>query len=46
MLGTWKARPSGSPLRRCLLLGHRTSLPQALINHPELQWVARKYNVG
>ena len=46
MLGTWKASLPSPLLDYAYSWGTQTSSPQALINHPELQSVARTHNAG
>jgi hypothetical protein len=46
MLITWKANVPAPVLDAAYSWGTQASLPQALINHPELQGVAKVHNTG
>ena len=46
MLDTWKANLPAPVMDYAYSWGIQTSSPQALINHPELQRVARAHNAG
>ena len=46
MLDTWKANLPAPVMDYAYSWGTQTSSPQALINHPELQRVARTHNAG